>query len=428
MEYKELLEYIYVRHSGNVKLGLDRILNILKSMDEPNRKLKGIHVAGTNGKGSTCAILESLCMAHGQKTGLNTSPHLVDYRERIRISGSNIKACDLIRIYLKWENVFQKYEASFFEITTAMAFYYFWEQQVDTAIFEVGLGGRLDGTNPFTASVAAITSISIDHVKSLGNTIKKIAWEKAGIIKPGQDVVIGNISEEAYEVISDICQQRGANISRLGLDYKIENIELKEDGTFFDYCDENVTWKGLCVNLIGEHQAFNAGVAINAFIMMMRKRNEDIDLYKVKLALNSTQWKGRMQVMQKDPIVILDGAHNEEGIGTLVKNLKKIYADRKIIFVLAILRDKNLEKMIKDICSVADKLIISKNKSNRAAEIADQVEYAEKYQADYETASDVVSGTRRALSIAAKDDIVIVSGSLYTISEVLAELEAGENL
>ncbi|MDP8321757.1 MAG: folylpolyglutamate synthase/dihydrofolate synthase family protein [Candidatus Stygibacter australis] len=421
MEYKEFLEYIYERHSGNVKLGLERMLGILKRLGEPNLKLKGIHVAGTNGKGSTCAMLESLCKAHGHKTGLNTSPHLVDYRERIRINGKNIESQELIRIYLKWKKVFQEFEASFFEITTAMAFYHFWEQKVDTAIFEVGLGGRLDGTNPFAAEVAAITSISFDHVKSLGNTIKKIAWEKAGIIKPDQDVVLGNIPEEAFEVISNICEQRGARIIRLGRDYRIENIELKEDGTFFDYCDENVTWRGLCVNLIGEHQAFNAGVAINAFIKMMLKRHEDIDLYKVKSALNSTQWQGRMQVLQKEPIVLLDGAHNEEGIRVLVKNLRNIYAGRRIIFVLAILRDKNLEQMIHDICSVADKLIISKNKSNRAAEISEQVEYAEKYKADYETASDVVSGTKRALELAAKEDVVIVSGSLYTISEILAE-------
>ena len=421
MEYKEFLEYIYERHSGNVKLGLERILGILQRLREPNLKLSGIHVARTNGKGSTCAILESLCMAHGHKTGLNTSPHLVDYRERIRISGKNIESEDLIRIYLKWKKVFQEFEASFFEITTAIAFYYFKEQQVDTAIFEVGLGGRLDGTNPFAAEVAAITSISFDHVKSLGNTIKKIAWEKAGIIKPDQDVVLGKLPEEAYEVISGICEQRGARISRLGRDYRIENIKLGENGTFFDYYDENVTWRGLCVNLLGEHQAFNAGVAINSFIKMMRKRHEDIDLYKVKSALNSTQWQGRMQVLQKEPVVLLDGAHNEEGIGILVKNLRNIYAGKKIIFVLAILRDKNLEQMINDICSVADKLIISKNKSNRAAEISEQVEFAEKYKADYETASDVVSGTRRALELASKEDVVIVSGSLYTISEILAE-------
>jgi len=421
MEYKEFLEYIYERHSGNVKLGLERILGILRRLGEPNLKLRGIHVAGTNGKGSTCAILESLCKAHGHKTGLNTSPHLVDYRERIRINGKNIESEELIRIYLKWEKVFQELEASFFEITTAMAFYHFWEQKVDTAIFEVGLGGRLDGTNPFAASVAAITSISFDHVKSLGNTIKKIAWEKAGIIKPDQDVVLGDLPEEAYDVISGICEQRGARISRFGRDYKIENIELGEDGTIFDYCDEIVTWRGLCVNLLGEHQAYNAGVAINSFIKMMHKRHEDIDLYKVKSAINSTQWQGRMQVLQKEPIVLLDGAHNEEGIGILVKNLKRIYAGKKIIFVLAILRDKNLEQMIHDICSVADKLIISKNKSNRAAEISEQVEYAEKYKADYETASDVINGTKRALELAAKEDVIIVTGSLYTISEVLAE-------
>jgi dihydrofolate synthase / folylpolyglutamate synthase len=426
MDYRELLEYIYERHSGNVKLGLERMLSILEAMGNPNLLLNGIHVAGTNGKGSTCAMLEAIGRAHGQKTGLNTSPHLVDYRERIRVNGTNIDTENLIRIYQTWETVFRKYEASFFEITTAMAFQYFREQQVDTAIFEVGLGGRLDGTNPFAAEVAAITSISFDHVKSLGNSIKKIAWEKAGIIKAGQEVVLGIISEEAYGIIAGVCEKRGAVISRFGREYRVENIKLHEDGTEFDYIDENVTLENLFVNLIGEHQAHNAGVAIRAFAKMMQKRGETLEADKVRAALKDTQWLGRMQILQKKPLVLIDGAHNDEGVQALVKNLQKIYAGRRIIFVLAILRDKNLEKMIKAICTVSDKLIISKNKSTRAAEIEDQVKYAEKYGANYETARDVVSGSRRALAEAGEDDVVIISGSLYTISEVLAEPEFGE--
>ncbi len=421
MTYQEFQKYIFERHSGNVKLGLERIHSILDEMGNPNLHLKGLHVAGTNGKGSVCAMLEALSLAYDYKTGLNTSPHLVDYRERIRINGENISAEELIRLYMKWEDVFQRNEASFFEITTAMAFYYFYEQQVSSAIFEVGLGGRLDGTNPFAAQVAAITTISFDHIISLGNTLKKIAWEKAGIIKPGQEVVLGAIPEEAFQVIAGVCGERGARYSRLGDDYGVSNIGLSENGTFFDYYDENVTWKQLFVNLPGEHQAYNAGVALRSFSKWVQQQGKTVDESIIREALSQTHWTGRMQILQTEPTVIIDGAHNEEGIGILVKNLKKIYAGKKIIFVLSILRDKNLESMIRSISEVSDKLIISKNKSKRAAEIEEQVAFAEKFQADYETAFDVVTGTKRALEIAGKDDIVVISGSLYTISEVLAE-------
>ncbi|MDO9578221.1 MAG: bifunctional tetrahydrofolate synthase/dihydrofolate synthase, partial [Candidatus Cloacimonadales bacterium] len=156
MNYQEFLDYIYQRHSGNVKLGLDRMLNILVEMDQPNLKLAGIHVAGTNGKGSVAAMCEALCLAHGLSTGMNTSPHLVDYRERFRLNGKNISLEELIENYKKWESVLEANEASFFEITTALAFYIFQKRKVDAAIFEVGLGGRLDGTNPFASTVSVI--------------------------------------------------------------------------------------------------------------------------------------------------------------------------------------------------------------------------------------------------------------------------------
>lgn len=176
MKYQQFLDYIYQRHSGNVKLGLDRMHKILAAMNEPNLKLAGIHIAGTNGKGSTAAMCEALSLQHGITTGLNTSPHLIDYRERFRINGKNIDFTELLTTYRKWEKIFEKNEASFFEITTAMAFYIFHEKNVRNAIFEVGLGGRLDGTKPFSATVSAITSISYDHPKSLGESVEKIAF------------------------------------------------------------------------------------------------------------------------------------------------------------------------------------------------------------------------------------------------------------
>jgi len=373
MEYQEFLDYIYQRHSGNVKFGLDRMYSILKLMGNPEQKLQGIHVAGTNGKGSTSAMCEAIMLEHGYKTGMNTSPHLIDYRERIRVNGKNILLADLIEIYKKWESVFKKTEASFFEITTSMAFYWFMNQNIDVAIFEVGLGGRLDGTRPFNSDISAITSISLDHPKSLGNDIKKIAFEKAGIIKENQPVVLGNLPFDAISVIKKVVKTQKSKLYLFGKDFTISNIQTKEDGTHFDYIfpELNINFVNIRVNLIGKHQALNCSVAITSFLLYMKKKNLQFSEMSIRQALEKVNWQGRMQVLGKKPIVIIDGAHNEEGVNALVDNLKNIFPHKKIKIVLAILRDKNLDKMIQHLCTIATKIYLSKNKSKRAAEIED---------------------------------------------------------
>ncbi len=421
MNYKEFLEYIYQRHSGNVKLGLDRIEKILEAMDNPNKKLKGIHVAGTNGKGSTSAMCEAMGLAHNLSTGLNTSPHLVDYRERIRVNGENITFENLMEIYQNWGDLFEQKEASFFEITTALAFKYFLNKQVDLAIMEVGLGGRLDGTNPFLSTVSIINSISMDHPKSLGDTIEKIAFEKAGIIKQNTPVVLGKIKESAAEVIKKVAAEKSAPVFELGKDFHIKNIRLDRNGTTFDYESADLNLKDITVNLLGKHQAYNCAVAISAFNLFMKRTSRSLDEDKLRAGLRNVNWPGRMQILQNSPTVIIDGAHNEEGIDALVHNIKQIFPNTKIHFVLAILRDKNLEKIIKQICEISYKLYISKNHSTRAAEIEEQAEIAKTYGTDPILIPDVVEATKAALKNAKPDELVFISGSLYTISEVLAE-------
>ncbi len=421
MKYQEFLDYIYKRHSGNVKLGLDRIHNILKSMDSPNEKLKGIHIAGTNGKGSTAAMCEALSMQYGMKTGLNTSPHLVDYRERIRLNGNNIELKELISTYKKWESVLEENEASFFEITTAMAFDIFHSNNVDNAIFEVGLGGRLDGTNPFASTVTIITTISYDHTKSLGDSIEKIAYEKAGIIKTNTPVVIGKMTADAAKVIKKRTAELSAPVLEYGKDFSISNIKINELGTSFDYHSTQLDLQTVKVNLLGKHQAYNAAIAITAFITFLQKTGRKLDKQKIYTALSKVNWQGRMQIISSHPTVIIDGAHNEEGINSLKNNLIEIFPNKKIYFVLAILRDKKLETIIKDICSISHKVYISKNKSNRAAEIEDQVKFVKLYNQPFEVYEDVITAVKKAISDADADDLVMISGSLYTISEVIKE-------
>ena len=428
MKYQEFLDYIYQRHSGNVKLGLDRMQNILKSMGSPNKNLLGIHIAGTNGKGSTAAMCEALSIQYGMKTGLNTSPHLVDYRERIRLNGINIELEELISTYKKWESVLEENEASFFEITTAMAFDIFYANKLDNAIFEVGLGGRLDGTNPFASTVSVITTISFDHTKSLGDTIEKIAFEKAGIIKKNTPLILGNITEEAKKVIKKRASKFNAPILEYGRDFSISNIRVNELGTSFNYQSHELNLENITVNLLGKHQACNAATAISAFIMFLHKTNRKINEQKIYDALANVNWQGRMQIISQKPIVIIDGAHNEEGIRALRDNLTEIFPNKKIYFVLAILRDKNLGNIIKNICSVSYKIYITKNKSARAAEIEDQVRFVKLHDKPFEIHEDVTAATKKAISDANEDDIVMISGSLYTISEVIKEKTSIINL
>jgi len=420
MNYNEFLEYIYQRHSGNVKLGLDRIKSILSTMGNPNEKLKGIHVAGTNGKGSTSAMCEAMGLANNLSTGLNTSPHLVDYRERIRLNGENITFEDLMGIYQNWGDLFEQEEASFFEITTALAFKYFLNKQVDLAIMEVGLGGRLDGTNPFLSTVSIINSISMDHPKSLGDTIEKIAFEKAGIIKPNTPVVLGKISKSAAVVIKNVAAEKSAPVIEFGKDFSINNIRLDKNGTTFDYESNKLKLKDVTVNLLGEHQAHNCAVAITAFNLFLERTSRSLDEKALRAGLRSVNWPGRMQILQNNPTVIIDGAHNEEGIDALVRNINQIFPNTKIHFVLAILRDKNLERIIKQICQVSYKLYISKNHSTRAAEIEEQAEIAKTFGTEPLLIPDVVEATKVALKNAKPDELVFISGSLYTISEILA--------
>lgn len=421
MKYQDFLDYIYQRHSGNVKLGLDRMLAILEAMNNPQSKLKGIHIAGTNGKGSTAAMCEAMSIAHAMKTGMNTSPHLVDYRERFRVNGKLISLEELVSLYKKWEDTFEANEASFFEITTALAFYCFLLHNIDTAIIEVGLGGRLDGTNPFNATVSVITNISYDHTKSLGATLSKIAYEKAGIIKPNVPVIIGKMHKNALDVIRETAKKKNAPVLAYDKDFVVKNVRVNCDGTHFDYCSSDLNIKDLRTNLLGSHQAMNAALAITAFKTYMKTISKSYVPHLISSALDKVYWPGRLQVINQNPLILIDGAHNEKGVKNLVANLKQIYPHKRIRFVMAILRDKNLKEIIKSICSVSSKVYISKNQSARAAEIEDQQRYVQQCGTEHEIIHDVVLATKKAVNDASISDVIVISGSLYTISEVLKE-------
>ncbi len=422
MTYQEFLEYIYKRHAGNIKLGLERIEAILRELDNPQSKLRGVHVAGSNGKGSTCAMLEALGKTNFYTTGFNSSPHLVDYTERFRLSGDRVDYKKVMQLYLQHQDVFERNEASFFETTTALAFLLFAQEKIQFNIFEVGLGGRLDGTNPFIPDVSVITSISFDHVKSLGNSLEKIAYEKAGIIKEGVPVVVGKVPAEALAVIEEVAESKNAPLYRLGKEFFVDKVSPNARGTSFFYSFYDGISARYTTNLLGEHQAYNAACALTAFSLFENKQGRPLNFYQLHEGLNSVDWQGRMQIVAENPTILLDGAHNEEGMGSLVKSLKEIYPDRKIIFITSILRDKNLEKMYELIASLAKCIVFCQNSSERAAGGPLQEEIISKLTKSYYYEHSVAEALDRAKSLACEDELIVVCGSLYWIGEVLSYL------
>ncbi len=424
MEYKDFLEKLYQRYSGNIKLGLQRMYQILAAMDNPHTKLQGLHIAGTNGKGSTCAMLEALCLANNLTTGLNTSPHLVNYTERFRINGITLNYETIYKEYQKWERTFTMTDASFFEITTAIAFRLFLDNKVDTSIFEVGLGGRLDGTNPFQSTVTAITSISIDHKKTLGDSIELIAAEKAGIIKKNVPIVISKLKASAKEVILKVAEEKFAPTYIYDQDYFVTNVRLTDHGTMFDYSlpELNIDFKNMTVNLLGEHQSLNAGVALTSFLIYLQIRGISINEKLIRKGLAQVTWSGRMQIINLQPLTILDGAHNDAGMEFLIENINRIFPNRKKRFVLGILQDKPFKEMIQMASKIAAKLYLCQSHSQRAADVDLLAEVAESLNLDFEKIPDVYEAYQKAVKDADNDDIIIIGGSLYTISEVLAKL------
>jgi dihydrofolate synthase/folylpolyglutamate synthase len=422
MEYREFLDLIYRRYSANIKLSLDRIVELAAELGSPQNKLSGFHVGGTNGKGSVCATLEALCLAHGFSTGLNTSPHLINYKERFRIDGKEPEIQTLLDLFLQYQPLFDKYQASFFEISTALAFIQFAQKPVDVSIFEVGLGGRLDATNVFTPEVAAITTIGLDHIKTLGNSVKLIAAEKAGIIKSGISLVLGKIVPPALDVILQVAEQKKVPTYRYGVDIIGKSQASDIGGITFDFAFRDHQFKGLHANLLGDHQVTNISTALACFILYSQIKGFEVKEEAVRHAIDHINWRGRMQVLSSKPPIILDGAHNMEGMKALVDTLDRVFPNVKPRFMISILADKDFSGMIELICSRASHVYVAKNQSDRAATVEDLVSEIGKYPVKVSSAPSVAEAYEMARRDMRDDDVLVCGGSLFTVGEVLNHL------
>jgi dihydrofolate synthase/folylpolyglutamate synthase len=416
--YSETLQKIYNLRGGMIDLRLDRMYQALALFGHPENRFPSIHIAGTNGKGSTAAMLHCILSRAGYRTALYTSPHLVSFTERIRIDDDQITQEDVVAIA---DEIWRKTTAAsvpltFFEFNTVMAFIYFSRRQADVAVVEVGLGGRLDATNVITPMVAAITTISKDHEAYLGPDESSIAREKAGIIKPAIPVVIGKVSENVSELLRTIAGERQSPAYSLGADF---SFSLKDD-RLFDYRGIKRHFSNLELALRGRHQRANAAVALAAIELVGARFPVQDGV--VREGLEKVRWPGRFEVMFEEPAVILDGAHNPEGVKALVDELHDVRQGRKIRLLFATMVDKEWQLMLRALATVVDEVIFTRVEMERSA---DPQLLAEKFAESipHRVISDSRAGLRTLLDEAHEQDVIVVAGSLYLLGEVRPMLE-----
>lgn len=415
--YSETLERIYNLHGGAIDLRLDRVAGALKLFDHPERKFPSLHIAGTNGKGSTSAILQRILSLAGYRTALYTSPHLVSFTERIKIEDQDIAEAEVVAIA---EEIWRRTAAAdialtYFEVVTVMAFIYFARHPTDVAVIEVGLGGRFDATNVITPLVALITTISKDHEAFLGTDLLSIAGEKAGIIKPGVPVVCGAVSAAVHELFRQTAEERGAKAYFFGEDF---NFSLKNEG-FFDYTGLKQYYSNLSLRLRGRHQRHNAAVALAALEIVQDRF--PVSEAAIRAGLATVQWPGRLEVMLERPTVVIDGAHNGEGVLALVQELK-VYRGRKIKLLFAVMSDKDWRLMLARLIEVVSQVTFTKVAMERSA---DPAELARNFAGQVASRShaDARAALRLLIDESAPDDVIVVAGSLYLLGEIRPMLQ-----
>jgi len=421
MNFNEAIAFLNNLTKFGINLGLGRIEELLNRVGNPHRKLKIVHIGGTNGKGSTTAILASILQAAGYRAGVFTSPHLHSYTERFRINGVEISRERLaglieeLRPHLE-DMVAGGFEhPTEFEVGTALAFLYFSREMLDFALMEVGLGGAIDSTNVAPSMLTIITNIAMDHMDYLGHTIEEIARVKAGIIKPGVPVITA-ASGEGLSVLEETCRQKGCRLTQVGRDVTWEHISHSLAGQNLTIRGVRATYHDLALPLLGSHQQVNAATAVAAAEVLM-EMGVDISAAAVRSGLAAANWPGRLEIMRREPLVIIDGAHNYEGARSLRLALEEYFPSRGIILVIGMLGDKERSKVAAELASTARAVVVTKPNSPRAGNWRELAGAAGLYAPEVHLEEDIGKAVEKGISLAGPEEIICVTGSLYMVAE-----------
>lgn len=420
---KEVYSYLYGLEKYGILLGLDNIKIILSLLGNPEKSFPSVHVVGTNGKGSTTAFLAAILSKAGYKVGRYTSPHLIKFSERIMIGKKKISEDDIERIaFMIRDKIAHSKESqrpfTFFEVTTALAFQYFREKEVDIAIIEAGLGGRLDATNVLEPLVSIITNVGLEHKEFLGDTVEAIAKEKAAVIKENTPVITA-AKGEALDVIDKVGNSKKSPVYALGRDFHVNNY----NSTQFDYLGITKNFYNLKLkNLLGFNQFENASLAL-AVIENLLKKGYKISTNDIKKGIENARWEGRFEYVRKNPPFIIDGAHNPHGVQSLLINLKHFHPGKSFVIILNILRDKDIKEMVKSLESVGGKFILVPNKNDRSHTEAEYRRIFGKrknflFYSDIKTALEEVLNSQDFAN-----SPVLFTGSLYGVGEAKAYLK-----
>ena len=435
LAYQQSLSYLFSLQKFGVKLGLSNIEALMEGLGNPHRQYPSVLIGGTNGKGSTAAFLDSILRNSGYHVGLYTSPHLLDFRERIRVDGIPIPERDVIEgtdrlsrliallMARKSSDALRlSHHPTFFEVATALAFDAFARAGINVAVIEVGMGGRYDATNVVNPLLSIITNVDLDHQEYLGGDLTQIALEKSGIIKDGGCVISGVAFPEAAEVVQRIAAERGARILTLGTDVTWEVLQTGWSGQEISIRGTKGSYPNAKVALLGRHQAANAAAAVAAAEIL---QDQGIQLTREAIyqGLAKARWPGRMQVVDRRPLIVVDSAHNPAGARILSSAVRELDAYRRLYLVFGVLKDKDWRQMLELLGPLADQILLTTPPSERAADpFFLREELSERY-AGIEVRREVEEAIGLARSLAEAEDAILVAGSIFTAAEALRVLK-----
>ena len=417
--YQHSLDYLYSLEKFGMIFGLTQVERILDAIGQPHREVPAIHIGGTNGKGSTAAMMAAILQKEGYRTGLYTSPHLIQFTERIKVNGKEIEQeavaelAGWMREGIETAGITSPY--TFFDFTTAMAFLYFKQKMVDLAILEVGLGGRLDSTNVVDPLLSIITNIAKDHEEQLGKSILKIAREKAGIIKEGRPLITAATQPQVLRLFSKVCREKKASCFRVGKEFQYVQTEERN----FNYEGLHRKLWGIHLNLRGSHQIINATTALGA-MEVLEDFGYPVSTDAMVEGLSEVDWPGRLEMVSSSPRVILDGAHNPAGALVLKESLEKEFQYHHLNLLIGMMKDKDFESILHLLAPLADHLILTQPHYDRAAPPALLKKALGPNGKKAEIIEDLREAIEQGLSITGEEDLFCITGSLYTVGEASA--------
>ncbi|OGP92356.1 MAG: hypothetical protein A2156_14850 [Deltaproteobacteria bacterium RBG_16_48_10] len=426
-DYSQSLDYLYGLEKFGMVFGLTQVTKILEAIGNPHEEIQAIHIGGTNGKGSTAAMMASILQKEVYRVGLYTSPHLVHFTERIRVNGIEIEEEEVATL-TGWirERIGASEIASpftFFDFTTAMALLYFSQKKVDLAIIEVGLGGRFDSTNVINPLLSVITNVTKDHEEILGKSLLKIAGEKAGIIKNGRPLITATTQPRVLQLFSKICLEKNAPFYRVGKDFRYKPIGERN----FHYEGLHRKLWGLHLNLSGVHQIMNATTALGA-MEILEELGYPVSTEAMIEGLREVDWPGRLEIVHPFPRVVLDGAHNPAGALVLKESLEKEFHYNRLTLLMGIMKDKDFKSILQTLAPLADHIILSKPQMERASSPALLLKGLGTNGKKAEVIEDLPLAIEKGLSLTQEEDLLCITGSLYTVGEARDYLLSKEGL